>query len=201
MVDEEVGVFLVRLARAAIEEKLGLKARYDPPPQATLSLERGVFVTLREWGTNDLRGCMGMPTPRSNIVEDTRRASILAAFHDPRFPPLGREEVDAVILEVTLLSIPERLDIYPRTDLPGHIRIGVDGLIIESGDLAGLLLPQVPVEYGWDTEEFLMHLCLKAGLRPTDWLRSDVTIYRFSGEIFAEEAPRGPVKRLVLAQV
>lgn len=200
MISDEIGSTLVRTARAAIESQLGLQ---QPPvlprdPQLT-AIRRGVFVTLYSYESKELRGCMGIPTPQSNIVEDTIRAAKLAAFRDPRFPSLSKEELDHVILEVSLLTEPELLDAEPRSSLPDHIRLGVDGLIIEADEGAGLLLPQVPIEYGWGAEEFLMHLCLKAGLRITDWLRRDVRIYRFTADIFGEEEPRGKVKRLSIA--
>ncbi len=199
MISEEVGMGLVRLARSAIMKDLGLEKELNlESPLRGLTIRRGVFVTLYRHESKELRGCMGLPLPRSNIVDDTITAARLAAFYDPRFPPLTQSEADEVVVELTLLTEPEEITAVPRSSLPGHIRIGLDGLIIEADEGAGLLLPQVPVEYGWDAEEFLMHLCLKAGLRPTDWLRGDVKIYRFNADIFAEETPRGTVKRITL---
>ncbi|MEM0482138.1 MAG: TIGR00296 family protein [Nitrososphaerota archaeon] len=199
MISEEVGVGLVKLARSAIMRELGLKEELDVESSLKgLSIRRGVFVTLYQHESKELRGCMGLPRPRSNIVEDTITAARLAAFYDPRFPPLTRSEVGEVVVELTFLTEPEEVTAEPRSSLPERIRIGRDGLIIEADEGAGLLLPQVPVEYGWDAEEFLMHLCLKAGLRPTDWLRGEVKIYRFNADIFAEETPSGVVKRVTL---
>ncbi|MCS7146371.1 MAG: TIGR00296 family protein [Nitrososphaerota archaeon] len=201
MINEDVGAYLVGLARKTIERELGLPAQNlweSRRPEGIENLRRGVFVTLYLRDSRELRGCMGIPIPRSSIVQDTVRAATMAAFHDPRFPPLSRHEVDEVILELTLLTEPELISAEPRSSLPKQIRIGEDGLIIESDERAGLLLPQVAVEYGWGAEEFLIHLCLKAGLRPTDWLRRDVKIYRFGAEIFAEETPRGKIRKVTL---
>lgn len=199
MISEEVGVGLVRLARSAIMRELGLEKDSDLGSTLRgLEIRRGVFVTLYQYDTKELRGCMGLPLPRSNIVDDTITAARLAAFYDPRFPPLSQSEVDRVVVEVTLLTEPEEITAEPRSSLPEHVRIGLDGLIIEADEGAGLLLPQVPVEYGWDAEEFLIHLCLKAGLRPTDWLRRDVKVYRFNADIFAEESPWGIIRRVTL---
>lgn len=196
MISDEVGAFLVRLARSAIESQLGLQRAPEPPRDSQLAaIRRGVFVTLYTYESKELRGCMGIPIPQTNIIDDTIRAAKLAAFRDPRFPGLTSEEVGSVILEISLLTEPELFKVEPRS-LPEHIRIGIDGLIIEADEGAGLLLPQVPVEYGWTPEEFLMHLCLKAGLRVTDWLRKDVKIYRFAADIFAEEDPRGAIRRV-----
>ncbi|MEM0444737.1 MAG: TIGR00296 family protein [Nitrososphaerota archaeon] len=196
MISDEVGAFLVRLARSAIESQLGLQRAPEPPRDSQLAaIRRGVFVTLYTYESKELRGCMGIPIPQTNIIDDTIRAAKLAAFRDPRFPGLTSEEVGSVILEISLLTEPELFKVEPRS-LPEHIRIGIDGLIIEADEGAGLLLPQVPVEYGWTPEEFLMHLCLKAGLRVTDWLRKDVKIYRFAADIFAEEEPRGAIRRV-----
>lgn len=197
MVSDELGERLVKLARAVIESDLGLPTKVDKNIEAG-EVRRGVFVTLYSSEARELRGCMGIPTPRMSVVDGTIYAARLAAFHDPRFPPLTRSEVDEVLIELTLLTEPELISAQPRTSLPSLIKIGADGLIIEADEGAGLLLPQVPVEYGWSAEEFLMHLCIKAGLRPADWLRSDVRIYRFNAEIFEEETPRGKVKRLRL---
>ncbi len=199
MLSDEVGVRLVRLARWAIEDELGLQTQ--PVAVSELrdtDIRRGVFVTLYVYDSKELRGCMGIPIARSNIVDDTMMAARLAAFYDPRFPPLTKSAEDEVILELCLLTDPERISAEPPSTLPQHIRVGLDGLIIEADEGSGLLLPQVPVEYGWDAEEFLMHLCIKAGLRPTHWLRRDVKIYKFNADIFAEESPRGPVRRVTI---
>ena len=79
-------------------------------------------------------------------------------------------------------------------DYLSNIEIGRDGLIVEQGFYKGLLLPQVPVEQGWDKEEFLSNTCMKAGLMPDAWFDNSTKISRFSGQIFTEISPGGEIK-------
>jgi uncharacterized protein len=108
-----------------------------------------------------------------------------SSFEDPRFPPLKREELDAISIQVSVLSLPERID-CPPDSYPEKIIIGKHGLIIRQGYSQGLLLPQVATEYGWDQKEFLAHLCIKAGLGKDAWKR-DCELYSFQAQIFTEE--------------
>lgn len=118
-----------------------------------------------------------------------------AACHDPRFPDLSPEEADSVTVEVTVLTEPEVME-ADKDDLPGVVEIGRHGLIITCRGRRGLLLPQVPVEWGWDAEEFLCNLSLKAGLPPDAWKRADAVIESFEGEIFHERTPYGEIERV-----
>ncbi len=199
MISDDIGAQLVVTARATVEEALGLPQARKPvlPPEVS-GLRRGVFVSIYTHPLKELRGCMGLPLPRSNLANDLERAARMAAFQDPRFEPLRLDELDRVVFELSILSEPQPIRVQRKAELPEHIVVGVDGLIIEAREGSALLLPQVPVEYGWDAEEYLMHLCLKAGLSLTDWLREDVNLYKFSAEIFAEEEPRGRVVRVVM---
>ena len=122
-----------------------------------------------------------------------------SACHDPRFPPLAEKELDNIVVEVSVLTVPQEIKVEQRRELPKMIEIGRDGLIMEKGFRRGLLLPQVPVEWGWDAEQFLEQTCHKAGLSPDSWLDPKVKILSFSAEVFAEDTPRGKVvrKRLV----
>jgi len=113
---------------------------------------------------------------------------------DPRFPPLEIDELDRIIIEVTVLTKPEVIKVDDPKDYVEHIKIGRDGLIVEQGFYKGLLLPQVPVEQGWDKEEYLSHTCMKAGLMPDAWFDKSTKIYRFSGQIFTETVPDGEIK-------
>jgi uncharacterized protein (TIGR00296 family) len=99
------------------------------------------------------------------------------------------------VVEVTILTPPEEIKVADRKELPKVVEVGKDGLIAEFGPYRGLLLPQVPVEWGWNAEEFLSQTCMKAGMSPDMWLDRRTTLYRFEGQIFAEESPRGPVAR------
>jgi uncharacterized protein (TIGR00296 family) len=96
-------------------------------------------------------------------------------------------------VEVSVLTRPELIEVKSPDEYPKKIRIGRDGLIIESGFQSGLLLPQVPVEWKWDADEFLDNLCMKAGLAPGTWKEEGVRIYSFRSVIFSEESPGGEV--------
>lgn len=198
LTDEE-GVFLVKLARRSVEEYLRRGVKVKPPEDTSETLweKRGVFVTLNsvKHGVKKLRGCIGFPYPTHPLVEATIESAIEAAVGDPRFPPVRLKEMDEIAVEVSVLTKPELVEVADLRDLPGSIRIGVDGLIVERGFRRGLLLPQVPVEWGWDEEEFLSHACLKAGLSPDSWLLRGTRVYRFQAEIFEEEEPKGRVVR------
>ena len=180
-VTPDQGKVLLRLARRAIAERLGLADETEPGPVGAewLQTPRGVFVTLRTRGR--LRGCIGYPEPILPLGEAVRKAAVGAAFHDPRFPPLEPEEYPEVRIEINVLTPP----VAVRT-VEG-IEVGRHGLIVRQGSRRGLLLPSVPVEYGWDRETFLAHTCLKAGLAPDAWKSSSTTIFVFESEIFQEE--------------
>lgn len=199
-IGETLGAELVRLARRSIEVALE-----GGDPERLLDtvrrsgLRRGVFVTLYEHPSMELRGCIGFPRAIDELEVLTVRAALAAAFEDPRFEPVRDvEEMGRVVLEVSVLTEPELIAVPDRRLLPREIEVGRHGLIIELGERSGLLLPQVPVEYGWDAEEFLVNLCFKAGLGPTEWLNPRARVYRFEAEVFAEEVPRGPVRRVQL---
>ena len=199
---DEDGVFLVRLARNAITSRMrGASFRIATAPNSLRGLRRGVFVTLNTYPELELRGCIGFPYPVKNFLDQVVDAAISAAFGDPRFMPLEEDELNRVVVEVSVLTLPEEIKTKDRRLLPSMIEIGRDGLIIESSLGAGLLLPQVPVEYGWDAEEFLTNLCFKAGLPPTHWLTGQAVIKRFTAEIFAEKEPNGEVIRVDIKSI
>jgi len=194
LLDLEKGAFLVKLARLAAEEYLKRGVKIEPPPNTPPELweERGVFVTIKTYPGKALRGCIGYPEPIMPLVLATIDASISAATRDPRFPPMRPEELPGVIFEVTVLTPPEPINVPPE-ELPKAIKVGRDGLIVRCGMASGLLLPQVPVEWGWDEVEFLAQTCVKAGLPPNCWLDPRCKFYKFQGQIFTEVEPYGPV--------
>jgi len=194
MLTIDEGEFLVRLARKSIEEHLsGRRVEPPTPPSERLAEKRGVFVTLYRYPSKELRGCIGLPYPTHRLVDAVIHAAISSATADPRFPPVRLREMDGIVIEVSVLTEPEEIKYDDPKKLPEKIVIGRDGLIIEAGGFSGLLLPQVPVEYNWTPEEYLMHLSLKAGLPSTYWLTGRARIYRFTAQIFAEKTPRGEI--------
>ena len=190
----EDGKFLVVLSRKAVEEYLSKGRKISPPEDTPSSLfeRRGVFVTIRQYPSNALRGCIGYPEPVMPLVEATIEAAISAAVRDPRFYPMAYEELSGVTFEVTVLTPPELIGVSPE-ERPGAIKVGRDGLIVRCGWAAGLLLPQVPVEFGWNEQEFLSQVCIKAGLSPDCWLDEGCDFYRFQGQIFEEKRPYGEI--------
>ncbi|MEM1940920.1 MAG: TIGR00296 family protein [Candidatus Caldarchaeum sp.] len=191
--DDEKGVQLVHLARRAVATYLETGTLEKAPTADWLVEKRGVFVSIYTYPDKELRGCIGYPLPTLPLGEATVRAAVASAVEDPRFPPLSPEELPHVVFEVSVLSKPVEIDVSNRNSLPDLVEVGVDGLIIETPFGSGLLLPQVPVEYGWNAEEFLSHLCIKAGLNPTYWLHGKMRLLKFTADVFAEERPGGPV--------
>ena len=198
-IKDEHGEFLVKLAREAIETYLRDREVLRPPEGTPEELwePMGVFVTLNKLvgGRKVLRGCIGFPYPEKPLVQATVEAAIASATEDPRFPPVELDEMDEIVVEVSVLTRPELVRVEDPRDYPKAIKVGRDGLIVERGIFRGLLLPQVPVEWGWDEKTFLSQCCMKAGLYPDAWLDRETRIYRFQAVVFEEEEPRGPVRR------
>jgi uncharacterized protein len=194
---ETLGAPAVRLARRALEVSVREGAGRDPvralsgePVPESLKVPRGVFVTLETYPKGRLRGCIGFPLPVFPLRLAIPRAAAAAALEDPRFPPVTGRELDALTVEVSVLTIPELLE-GPPENRPSQIQIGRDGLIIEAGDQSGLLLPQVAPEQGWDVLEFLEGLCEKADLPRGAWRLASTEVQRFRAEIFRERTPGG----------
>jgi len=152
----------------------------------------GVFTTLHTYPSKLLRGCIGIPEPimalKNALVESSQSVT-----HDPRFPVLQAEELDHIIVEITILTKPEIIT-SKNNEVVNTIHVGRDGLIIEQGFFKGLLLPQVPIEQQWDAQTFIEHTCLKAGLPKDAWLNENTIIKKFTGQIFSEEKPYGAIK-------
>ncbi len=199
----EEGRFLVKLARRAVEEYLATARVIEPPPDTPKRLyeKRGVFVTIEKIvldpvsrkASRILRGCIGYPEPIMPLVEADIKAAIAAATQDPRFPPLSLRELKEVVFEVSVLTPPRKVEYSDPEELLDLVKVGRDGIIVESGYARGLLLPQVPVEYNWNVEEFLNHACVKAGLREDAWREGRVNVYTFQAQIFVEVTPGGEV--------
>ena len=180
-----------------IEKYLESKKAFLPPwigSDPRFEKKMGCFVTLKlDDAENSLRGCIGFPEPVYALKKALPDASISAATRDPRFPPVKRNEVDKLLLEISLLTPPVQLTASTPADLPKQIEVGRDGLILKWSFGSGLLLPQVATEYGWNPEDFLCNLSVKAGAPPDQWLIPGTLIFRFLARIFQETSPKGKV--------
>lgn len=196
--DEEQGRWAVGHAREVVDAVVDSGSMPDRPESVDPIFEttRGAFVTLETGG--DLRGCIGRPEPEQSALQAIREAAADAATNDPRFPPVGPTELEDLTVEVSILTAPTPIEAANSEDVPDEITIGEDGLIVRAEGRSGLLLPQVPVDQGWEAERFLAHTCRKAGLEPGCWLDPDVTIERFAAQVFAEVEPYGPVEEIPL---
>jgi AmmeMemoRadiSam system protein A len=176
--DQDEQRYLLGLARETIEGFLKTEKR--PRPKAApkrLTEKRGAFVTLKV--DDQLRGCIGYPLPYKPLAETVAEMALAAATQDPRFPPLRAEELKRLKIEISVLTLPQ-----PVQDV-NEIEVGRHGIIVSKGIAKGLLLPQVPTEYGWDRETFLHHGCLKAGLDEDEW-RKGAQIEVFEAQVFSE---------------
>jgi AmmeMemoRadiSam system protein A len=172
---------LLRIAHQAILSVLEHQPFPEAPPfPAGLSDPRGVFTTLYLHGDlhRELRGCVGYVVPIAPLYRAVAETARAAAFEDSRFLPVTKEE--ALKLEVSLSVLSRLFPIHPEA-----VEVGRHGLVISHGARRGLLLPQVPIENGWDRETFLEQTCRKAGL-PLDAWRKAVTIEAFTAEVFSD---------------
>ena len=176
--NQEERDFLLKLARDTIEGFLKKKGRPAPGDvPKSLYEKRGAFVTLKVDG--QLRGCIGRPLPDDPLLETVIEMALAAATKDSRFPPIKAKELGRLKIEISVLTIPQRI-----RDIK-EIEIGRHGIIISKGFDRGLLLPQVPTEYGWNLDTYLGHGCLKAGLDEDEW-RKGATIEVFEAQVFSE---------------
>ena len=174
MTEFDLGSAVLRIARSAIAEKLGVGA-LDPMSHARLEQPSATFVTLRVVG--ELRGCVGSLHAVRTLREDVRTNAVAAAFRDPRFAPLAASELASTSLEVSLLSADERIEVSSEEELLTRLRPGIDGVILEYGRHRATLLPQV-WESLHDPRDFLTVLKLKAGL-PEDFWSDGMSVSRY----------------------
>lgn len=167
---------LLQLARQAMEAALAGATLELVPPSDHLAEPRGAFTTLHLDGK--LRGCVGYVFPVRPLYRTVAETAVAAALNDPRFLPVGPEELPDLKVEISVLSSMALI-------APEDIAIGHHGVMITSGLRRGLLLPQVALEYGWDVVRFLAETCQKAGLPPDAW-KHGATIEAFTTEIFSE---------------
>ncbi len=192
---KEHGEQLVRAARNTIELSI-INPRFNKEivTKSLSDFERlnGVFVTLEHYPTMELRGCIGFPRAVAPLRESVVDSAIAAAFEDPRFVSVSKNELDELLVSVSILSNPSRLNGTARSRLNG-IKIGRDGLLVEYGMHSGLLLPIVAVQHEWDKKRFLEEACRKAGIHADYWSQPNIKIYTFQTQVFKEETPRGNV--------
>ncbi|MDR1787176.1 MAG: AmmeMemoRadiSam system protein A [Treponema sp.] len=186
LTDEEKKLLLAE-AREIIAARLEKREPVLGPlaGEGTLAEHLGAFVTLHlkpaPGGKPILRGCIGRILAAGPLRECVREMAPEAAFGDPRFYPLTLSELPQCRIEISVLS-----KIEPCPD-PETVRVGVHGLFLLSEEGIGVLLPQVPVEQGWDRRQFLDHLCLKAGAPLGTFKKKNAELFTFTAEVFGEE--------------
>ena len=188
--NEAQGQVLVQLARQTLMQELGKAVSPDESEKVQKSLLDqcyqtycGTFVTLK---INDqLRGCIGNLTANEPLSEGVRKNTVNAAFHDPRFPPLTKQELEKVDIEVSILTEPLPLEYVDGEDLLARLRVDIDGVIIRKGHASATFLPQVWEQLP-DPEEFLEHLCMKAGLSSDAWRKNKLDVLTYQVQYFEE---------------
>jgi uncharacterized protein len=168
---------LLALARDALVARVS----GFPPPAAVDGprIATGAFVTIHHHG--DLRGCLGRVETRSPLVDTVSALAAAVADSDPRFAPVCAAELDAIAIEISVLTAPRPIESIEQ------VVVGRHGLIVDRDRRRGLLLPQVAVEHGWDTLTFVAHTCLKAGL-PADAWQQGAQVFVFEAEVFGESS-------------
>lgn len=181
--NETQKTYLLGLAREVITPLLTTGKPAKPATEdPVLRAERGAFVTLKVDGK--LRGCIGYPLPYKPLADAVAEMAVAAATQDTRFEPLGAEELPRLEIEISVLTLPR-----PVSDV-SEIVVGKHGIIVSKGRYTGLLLPQVPLEYGWDLATYLGHGCRKAGLPENEW-KKGAQIKVFEAQVFSEAEERG----------
>lgn len=181
----EDGRILLEYARGVIAWQLGRgKTPEDGSRYPGFQQKGATFVTLKKRG--QLRGCIGNLEPVGTIWDGIRENALNAAFHDYRFSPLKPEELDDIHVDISLLTPAIPLEYADSQDLLKKLQPGRDGVILRHGMAQATFLPQV-----WEqlprTEEFLGHLCRKAGLHETCWQDMHPEIRVYQVQCFAEE--------------
>ncbi len=183
---EEEGRYLLSVARKTIEQKISnpeAQVEFDSFDSNKFSEKRGTFVTLTI--DDGLRGCIGNIIPQESLLDGVKANAINAAFRDPRFRPLSGKEWEKVKIEISILTDAKPLDYSNRKDLLEKMRQGTDGVILKKGYNQSTFLPQVWEQLP-DKEEFLTHLCLKAGLDGNEWEKEKLEVLTYQVQAFKE---------------
>ena len=178
---------LIALAKKSVETAVREAKLYIPSASdfPSLQQERGVFVTLTERG--NLRGCIGLISAEKPLFLAVRDSATSAALQDPRFSPVTPAELPALEYEISVLTP------FHRVYDVKEVRVGRDGLLMIQGRKEGILLPQVPTEFGWDRKTFLEEACVKAGLPSQAWQDDSTDIFAFSALVFGERKSPDPI--------
>lgn len=169
--------YLIKAARESIKAVLYEQNADIPKAPEELNFSSGCFVTLHL--RNRLRGCIGNFRDDQSITENVKQMAIQAAFADPRFGPVSKDEFAMCDIEISVLSPMEETDAK-------NVKTGRDGLYIVRGHNRGVLLPQVAVEYGWNETQFLEQTCVKAGLDTQAYKDNNTKIYSFQALVFSD---------------
>ncbi|HKM91646.1 MAG TPA: AmmeMemoRadiSam system protein A [Candidatus Acidoferrales bacterium] len=190
LIPREARARLLALARRAIRAYVLEQLLPDDSSPRQQGQRRGAFVTLHLAGR--LRGCMGRPDSPESLESAVALCAVLAASRDPRFPPVRLHEIDALQIEISILTPPE---IVPVVEVFDRLHPGRHGVVVSLGAFRGLLLPQVAAEQGWGSQRFLEETCRKAGLPLGAWRDPEVRIELFTAEVFSEaQYPAGAVE-------
>lgn len=184
--NEDEKKFLLSLARKTIEKrkKSGILAPEEIEKfSSELKEKRGCFVTLNK--NNNLRGCIGYILPIMPLYQAVIDNAYSAAYSDPRFSPVSENEIKDIHIEISVLTVPEKLDYKDGNDLLNKLIPDQDGLIIKKGFYSSTFLPQVWEQLP-DKKDFLAHLCMKAGLSPDEWQNGKLEVETYKAEAFEE---------------
>lgn len=172
---------LLRIARETLKTYIiSGKMPVAATTSESLKVSCDAFVTLRK-RNHELRGCIGTVRVPRPLFQNVAELSVSSAMRDPRFAPLTAQELDDLVIEISVLSP------FEKVENVSDIIAGVHGVLLEHGGRSGIFLPQVATEQGWGTEELLSQLCShKAGL-PSDAWKKGAALYSFTVEHFEEE--------------
>ncbi|MFH1094713.1 MAG: TIGR00296 family protein [Candidatus Micrarchaeota archaeon] len=193
MPEAREGEMAVRGARKALRDALEGREPEDVGGLPVFGEARGVFVSIHTYPAHELRGCIGFPYPLMPLGKALSKAACAAGLEDSRFAPVRAGELDSLVFEVSVLSVPKEMKIREPAARLQALKIGRDGLILEYGRASGLLLPQVPIEWNWNGTQFLEALCEKAGLPRDMWKSASARLFTFQAAVFEEQKPNGKV--------
>jgi len=183
---EKDKTFLLNLARMTIQsgDKKNIISNSEIESlNNSLKEKRGAFVTIHK--NNNLRGCIGYILPMLPLYQTIIENAYNAAYKDPRFPPINSNEFKEIIIEISILTIPKKLEYSGYEELLNKLKPNEDGVIIKKNFYSATFLPQV-----WEQlpkkEEFLSHLCMKAGLDMYEWKNGKLEVEIYNAIVFGE---------------